>query len=124
MQLIVCIATLTKVNINFGKPRLIFVTFSLICCLNCCEVYEVNLHLMVLMDNGTCGSGSLANALDKANWMCNQSCEQIHVVVCHLHASCALQLAKKQAASHRLINSNKKYVVANQNTSSNNIYAL
>ena len=41
-------------------------TFCL-ACLNCCEVCEMKLHLIVRTTNGTYGSGGLANSLGGAS---------------------------------------------------------
>ena len=48
-------------------------TFCLVC-LNCCEVCEMKLHLIVLTTNGAYGSGSLANSLGGASELCILTC--------------------------------------------------
>ena len=57
--------------------------------LYCCKVCEMKLHLIVITNNSTCGSGSLANSLGSelmSSCACSHSSEQTLIVVCCWHA--------------------------------------
>ena len=101
------IATVTKLTSQKWSLYLwLFVWFFAL--ITAKSVIEMKLYLIVLTDNDTCGSSSLANSLGGASstpsctW--HHSSEQLSIVVCCLHASCLQFTAVQQqkwAVSHQ-----------------------